>query len=58
MYILSVCISKLFYEMLNQFETSSENINYLPIGCKMLLYPGAFNMITGPAHWELVIRSK
>jgi hypothetical protein len=28
------------------------------IGCKLLLYPGAFNMTTGPAHWELLIRSR
>lgn len=25
-------------------------------GCKILIYPGAFNMITGPAHWELLSR--
>ena len=22
------------------------------LGCKLLCYPGAFNMTTGPAHWE------
>ena len=26
------------------------------IGCKLLLYPGAFNITTGPRHWELLIR--
>ncbi|XP_061539777.1 omega-amidase NIT2 isoform X3 [Phycodurus eques] len=25
-------------------------------GCQLLLYPGAFNMTTGPAHWELLQR--
>ena len=24
----------------------------------MLVFPGAFNMVTGPAHWELLARSR
>jgi omega-amidase len=27
-------------------------------GAFLLLYPGAFNMTTGPAHWELLARSR
>ena len=27
-------------------------------GAKILFYPGAFNMTTGPAHWELLFRSR
>jgi omega-amidase len=27
-------------------------------GCKILIYPGAFNMVTGPAHWELLQRAR
>lgn len=27
-------------------------------GCKLLVYPGAFNMVTGPAHWELLQRCR
>ncbi|OWR51504.1 hypothetical protein KGM_215088 [Danaus plexippus plexippus] len=27
-------------------------------GCSMLLYPGAFNMTTGPKHWELLGRAR
>jgi len=27
-------------------------------GCKFLCYPGAFNMTTGPAHWELLQRAR
>ena len=27
-------------------------------GALMLFYPGAFNMTTGPAHWELLFRSR
>ncbi|XP_076457642.1 omega-amidase NIT2-like isoform X2 [Babylonia areolata] len=31
---------------------------YAQRGCKLLLYPGAFNMTTGPAHWELLQRGR
>ena len=27
-------------------------------GAEMLFYPGAFNWTTGPAHWELLLRSR
>ena len=27
-------------------------------GCRVLIYPGAFNMTTGPAHWELLQRAR
>lgn len=27
-------------------------------GCRFLFYPGAFNMTTGPAHWELLLKSR
>ncbi len=27
-------------------------------GSKFLVYPGAFNMVTGPAHWELLQRAR
>lgn len=26
--------------------------------CQVLIYPGAFNLITGPAHWELLQRAR
>ncbi|CAG5116135.1 unnamed protein product, partial [Candidula unifasciata] len=31
---------------------------YASKGCSLLLYPGAFNMTTGPAHWELLQRAR
>jgi len=31
---------------------------YTKEGCKLLVYPGAFNMTTGPAHWELLTRAR
>lgn len=31
---------------------------YSQMGCKVLLFPGAFNMTTGPAHWELLQRGR
>lgn len=27
-------------------------------GCHLLVYPGAFNMTTGPAHWELLTKMR
>jgi omega-amidase len=27
-------------------------------GARFLIYPGAFNMVTGPAHWELLQRAR
>lgn len=30
----------------------------LSSGCQLLVYPGAFNMTTGPAHWELLQRGR
>lgn len=27
-------------------------------GCELLVYPGAFNMTTGPLHWELLQRGR
>jgi len=31
---------------------------YSRVGCKLLVYPGAFNLTTGPLHWELLQRSR
>lgn len=31
---------------------------YAGRGCELLLYPGAFNMTTGPAHWELLLKGR
>ena len=28
------------------------------VGCELLVYPSAFNMTTGPAHWELLTRAR
>lgn len=27
-------------------------------GCRILIFPGAFNLTTGPAHWELLQRAR
>lgn len=27
-------------------------------GAKLLIYPGAFNLVTGPLHWQLLLRSR
>ena len=31
---------------------------YRNLGCQLLIYPGAFNMTTGPLHWELLQRAR
>ena len=32
---------------------------YLPVtGCHAIIYPGAFNLTTGPLHWELLQRAR
>uniref|UniRef100_A0A2L2YDI6 omega-amidase n=1 Tax=Parasteatoda tepidariorum TaxID=114398 RepID=A0A2L2YDI6_PARTP len=31
---------------------------YAEKGCQLLVYPAAFNMTTGPAHWELLSRAR
>ncbi|CAN7988181.1 unnamed protein product [Ixodes pacificus] len=31
---------------------------YAQLGCKLLVFPGAFNMITGPQYWELLWRCR
>ncbi|XP_078088997.1 omega-amidase NIT2 [Mustelus asterias] len=31
---------------------------YTKRGCQLLVYPGAFNMTTGPAHWKLLQRAR
>lgn len=31
---------------------------YRNMGCNLLVYPGAFNMTTGPLHWELLQRGR
>lgn len=30
----------------------------IDIDCDMLIYPAAFNMTTGPMHWELLQRAR
>ncbi|KAG2451569.1 hypothetical protein HYH02_004167 [Chlamydomonas schloesseri] len=31
---------------------------YAARGCQVLIYPGAFNMTTGPVHWELLAKAR
>jgi hypothetical protein len=34
------------------------NAHLLATGAHLLCYPGAFNMTTGPLHWELLQRAR
>lgn len=46
---LGICFDIRFAEMAQLYQRK---------GCKLLLYPGAFNMTTGPSHWELLGRAR
>lgn len=46
---LGICYDIRFAEMAQVYRDQ---------GCKLLVYPGAFNMTTGPAHWELLGRAR
>ncbi|XP_035447661.2 omega-amidase NIT2 isoform X2 [Spodoptera frugiperda] len=46
---LGICYDLRFFEMAQLMAKE---------GCSMLIYPGAFNMTTGPKHWELLGRSR
>jgi omega-amidase len=38
--------------------TGGVSLNSFDTGCHILIYPGAFNLTTGPLHWELLQRSR
>ncbi|CAI8029415.1 Omega-amidase NIT2 [Geodia barretti] len=44
---IGICYDLRFYELASIYGLR---------GCKLLLYPGAFNTTTGPLHFELLIR--
>lgn len=46
---IGICYDIRFAEMANLYQKN---------GCSLLFYPGAFNLTTGPAHWELLIRGR
>ncbi|XP_044020067.1 omega-amidase NIT2 [Aphidius gifuensis] len=46
---LGICYDIRFEEMARLYRNA---------GCQMLVYPAAFNMTTGPLHWELLQRSR
>lgn len=46
---IGICYDMRFEEMARLYRNK---------GCEMLIYPAAFNMTTGPLHWELLQRSR
>ncbi|XP_075979705.1 omega-amidase NIT2-A isoform X2 [Anticarsia gemmatalis] len=46
---IGICYDLRFYEMATVMARK---------GCSLLIYPGAFNMTTGPRHWELMGRAR
>ncbi|RXH73004.1 hypothetical protein DVH24_012688 [Malus domestica] len=48
-----------FFEGLLLLEIPNDNSNkLLKSGAHLICYPGAFNMTTGPLHWELLQRAR
>ena len=37
---------------------AEHSLSYNRLGCNVLVYPGAFNMVTGPPHWQLHARAR
>jgi len=42
----------------NIFLSDEVCLDFHAQGCHVLIYPGAFNLTTGPLHWELLQRSR
>ncbi|XP_068921462.1 omega-amidase NIT2 isoform X2 [Petaurus breviceps papuanus] len=38
--------------------SAGDSLSMFETRCHLLLYPGAFNLTTGPAHWELLQRGR
>jgi len=47
---LGICYDIRFAELAQVYSQQKD--------CKLLVYPGAFNMTTGPAHWQLLSRAR
>lgn len=46
---IAICFDMRFNELYGEMSKA---------GAKILITPGAFNMTTGPAHWELLVRAR
>lgn len=46
---LGICYDMRFPELANIYRDK---------GCKLIIYPGAFNMTTGPMHWKLLLQAR
>ncbi len=46
---VAVCYDMRFPELIRKMTLE---------GAELIIIPGAFNMVTGPAHWELLIRTR
>lgn len=46
---IGICYDMRFPEMAKIYTDS---------GCDLLIYPGAFNMTTGPAHWQILQQAR
>ncbi|KAF2304292.1 hypothetical protein GH714_029482 [Hevea brasiliensis] len=46
------------HSFINELNTDGSVIILLMSGAHLICYPGAFNMTTGPLHWELLQRAR
>lgn len=46
---MGICYDMRFPELAHLYDQQ---------GCNLILYPGAFNMTTGPAHWKALLTSR
>jgi len=46
---IGICFDMRFPELCRYYQEQ---------GCDVMVFPGAFNMTTGPAHWELLLRAR
>lgn len=56
-----LCVSSFAHQSYVSLHTSFPEYALLltqTYECKILIYPGAFNLTTGPAHWELLQRGR
>ncbi|RNA03508.1 omega-amidase NIT2 [Brachionus plicatilis] len=56
--IVDTCYGKIGIGICYDIRFAEMAALYQKKGCHMIFYPGAFNLTTGPAHWELLIRSR
>ena len=58
--IVEICyaVVLIYIYNINIYKYNTYVCHAIMVGCELLVYPSAFNMTTGPAHWELLTRAR